>query len=381
MPARSIRIVVPTWTVDASKGGIKTYLTEVLRGLARREDTELTLICSRSSRSVFDALENDSSVRLEVLDRAARPTLRPIWEQLRPVAMLQRHGQVLFTPSNVGILRARIPQVVVVQSPLAVPSIRADYAHLMRQSALHRAYFRAMLGPSLRRVDAVIAVSTWLRSELLRSVAGLDPERVHAVPEGVGHPPDGPMIAKASPPVILFVSTLFGYKGASDLVEALGILAEHMPRVAWSARFVGKDPSGGVESARLAQRANELDVGDRVTLVGPLRHDEVWNAYATATVFVYPSRLETFGLPPLEAMASGVPVIASNAPSVRSVVAGAAITVDPQDHRALAEQLCELLTSPARRAALVKAGYRRASELSWDNAAAQIRDVVARVAH
>ena len=189
-----------------------------------------------------------------------------------------------------------------------------------------------MLGPSLRRADGVVAVTDWMRGQLIQSVRGLDAQRVYVVHEGV-HRPSGEVrrSPREGPHRLLFVSTLFPYKGAGLLVDALGCLRASRPELEWTCRIVGRDPSGGSTSAELRSRIDSHGIGDRVAVVGAVDHARVWDEYADADVFVYPSQLESFGLPPLEAMAAGVPVITSAAPSVREVVDDAARVVDVTD--------------------------------------------------
>ena len=115
-----MRIVVPTWTVDERKGGIRTFLGNLVDALRRQPDVQLTLLCSRGSRPVFEG----SAAPHELVDLAPAggQRLRPIAEQWVGARIGDRFGDVLLTPSNVGLVAARIPQVVVVQAPLAVRS-------------------------------------------------------------------------------------------------------------------------------------------------------------------------------------------------------------------------------------------------------------------
>ncbi len=96
-------------------------------------------------------------------------------------------------------------------------------------------------------------------------------------------------------------------------------------------------------AGELRSRIDADGLGDRVELVGPLSHERVWDEYADADLFVYPSQLESFGLPPLEAMVAGVPVITSSAPSVREVVGDAARVVDVTRAERFAACIAELL--------------------------------------
>ncbi len=194
-----MRVVVPTWTVDERKGGIRTFLCHLVDALGRQPDVRLTLLCSRDSRGLFAGTGDGR----ELADLAPRggPRLRPLTEQWTG-ARIDRHlGDVLLTPSNVGLLAAKIPQVVVVQAPLAVTSIRASHREVP-VSAVHRAYHRSMLGISLRRAEAVVTVTEWMREQLLQSVRGLDAGRVHVVSEGVEAPTgdDARRLPRRGPP-------------------------------------------------------------------------------------------------------------------------------------------------------------------------------------
>jgi glycosyltransferase involved in cell wall biosynthesis len=374
----AMRVVIPTWTVDAEKGGIRTFLVNLVDGLRRRPHVELTLLCHARSRPLFEPFAGD--VRLLDLSPPGGDQVRPVAEQLFAPRITAALGDVLLTPSNVGLLGARIPQVVVVQAPLAVPSIRASHRDVPVDRP-HRAYHRVVLGPSLRRAEAVVAVTEWLRGELLRSVPGLDPARVHVVPEGVDPVTVVPANDRlGAPPTILFVSTLFPYKGAAPLIDALGRLHAVHPALGWTCRIVGRDPSGGETSRGLRARATELGVASRVAIVGAVPHADIGREYAAAELFVYPSQLESFGLPPLEAMAAGVPVITSDAPSVREVVDDGARVVDVTDPDQFAAAIAELLMSDEARRDLARAGHRVAARRTWTETAARMDAVLRSVA-
>jgi glycosyltransferase involved in cell wall biosynthesis len=369
-----MRIVVPTWTVDEQKGGTRTFLSNLVDALRRQPDVDLVLLCSRDSRASFEG----TAVRGEIVDLAppGGRAVRPLAEQWTGSRIRARLGDVLLTPSNVGLLAAGIPQVVVVQSALAVRSVRESHPEVPVGVA-HRAYHRTILGVSLRRADAVVTVSDWMRDQLLRSVRGLDAGRVHVVPEGVVTRAGAARSSvRRRPRTLVFVSTLFAYKGAGLLVEALGSLRARRPDLEWTCRIVGRDPSGGSTSAELRSRLACSDIADRVTLVGPVSHERVWDEYAGADIFVYPSQLESFGLPPLEAMAAGVPVIASTAPGVREVVGDAARVVEVTDAVAFADSIAELLTSDSARQELVRAGDRLVANRTWDHAATRMTAVL-----
>jgi glycosyltransferase involved in cell wall biosynthesis len=122
-----------------------------------------------------------------------------------------------------------------------------------------------------------------------------------------------------------------------------------------------------------------LELSDSVTLTGPVPMDELRPLYSGAEVLVLPSLYEGFGLPPLEAMACGTPVVVSGAGALPEVVGDAAVVVDPEDPDDLAQGLGWVLGNPAFRAELAQRGLRRAAAFSWDRAARETLAIYERV--
>ena len=119
------------------------------------------------------------------------------------------------------------------------------------------------------------------------------------------------------------------------------------------------------------ERVASLGLVESVVFLGHVPDRLLPALYTGAAVFVYPSLYEGFGLPPLEAMACGTPVVVSDTSSLPEVVGDAGVLVDPGDVAALADALASLLVDPARRAALSAAGRRRAATFTWERAARQ----------
>jgi glycosyltransferase involved in cell wall biosynthesis len=115
----------------------------------------------------------------------------------------------------------------------------------------------------------------------------------------------------------------------------------------------------------LAERIRRSPAAERIVVTGRVSDDELVGLYRAADCFVYPSRYEGFGLPPLEAMACGTAVISSNRTSLPEVVGDAALLVEPEDVDAIERALSDLLSSPDLRTELVDRGRRRAAEFSW----------------
>ena len=127
----------------------------------------------------------------------------------------------------------------------------------------------------------------------------------------------------------------------------------------------------GWHSAQLDRELAPLEASGRVRLTGYLERAELAALIAGATALVYPSIYEGFGLPPLEAMASGVPTIVSNVSSLPEVVGDTGLLVEPHDHKALCEAMRQMADAPELRAALAARALERSRQFSWDECAAR----------
>ena len=137
--------------------------------------------------------------------------------------------------------------------------------------------------------------------------------------------------------------------------------------VAPQAVIVGRDPLG--LQAELTSLARSLGVEDQVRFLGGVPHNLLPSFYAGATVFVYPSSIETFGLPILEAMACGTPVVGSDRTSVPEIVGDAGLCANPDDVPALAEVIHKVLSDSVLCDVLRRKGYERVKQFTWERAA------------
>ncbi|MGO8703709.1 MAG: glycosyltransferase family 4 protein [Candidatus Brocadiia bacterium] len=249
---------------------------------------------------------------------------------------------------------------------------------------------RAGLRPTFRfarNCAAVIATSENTRQDVHRQLH-VPLDRIHVVPlaaDEVFTPEPDPALVRerlapcglADRPFLLYAGRLEPRKNIPGLVRAYARVRSESPGAApllvlagakgWSYEPIFRE----VERLGLANEVRHLQAPDDATQAA------LMNA---ALALVYPSFYEGFGLPPLEAMACGCPVIASNNSSLPEVVADAAIQVDPRDEPALAQAMRAVVTRPELRASLRERGLRRAKLFSWDRVARETLDVYARVA-
>jgi glycosyltransferase involved in cell wall biosynthesis len=224
---------------------------------------------------------------------------------------------------------------------------------------------------SLVRADAVHAISSHARAELL-AVTTAPADCVTVVPLGAA-PPFCTVSRPAPPAHLLFV-------GGAERHKNLALLLAVVPRLAAE----GVPPLVVVGPARdrqaLAHMVSDAAANDLVRFVWSPPDDELAALYQHAFALLLPSRNEGFGLPALEAMACGCPVIAARAGALPEVVGGAGVLLDPDAPAVWREAVRALLRDPAQRDALARAGLERAAQFSWSKAAAGLADIYGRAA-
>jgi glycosyltransferase involved in cell wall biosynthesis len=247
-----------------------------------------------------------------------------------------------------------------------------DLNHLCvpeNSNALKRAYYQLIIKPACRRAAFVLTVSEYSRREIA-AWAGIDEGRVVNVGNGVGEPftAEGP---KYDPgyPYLLYVGSHKAHKNLLRLLEAYAVSA-----TCKEVKFI----MTGTPSPILKAKLEELRLGNDVRFVGIADNEELARLYRGALGFIFPSLYEGFGLPPLEAMACGTPVLTSNVCSLPEVVGNAGVLVDPLNVEAIADGIRCLVEDADMRANLRRSGLQRAQEFSWDLSARKTDDVLRR---
>jgi glycosyltransferase involved in cell wall biosynthesis len=356
----------PTVLVDAAAlsgppagSGIGTYTRQLLDALGATPDVEVTAL-------VGDGVPLPGSVHRRRVHRLAHTGRAELIEHAirLPYDLWRTPGDVFHNPGFHAPWRVDRPWV---QTLLDVIPLVLDDPDL---AALRRRWRR--FAPRYRRADAIIAISRSAADDGIR-LLGLDPARIEVAHLGAApafRPGDGP----ADPPYLLVVSEFAKRKGFAEAFAVTARLAElghpHRLKAAGRIHDWAKEPLRATLAA--APRADLIDVLGFV--------DDLPALVRGASVFLMASRYEGFGLPALEAMASGVPVVAFDNSAVTEVVTGGGILVPDGDVEAMAQAAHRLLGSPVAWEEASQAGLARAAQLTWAASAKVHAEVFASVA-
>jgi glycosyltransferase involved in cell wall biosynthesis len=323
-----------TYSLGRNLSGVGVYSREMLFGLARAHPRQRFRFYYRPHRlfeSFSDMLPSNASRRL--LLGAPRADLFH--------ALNQRVGR----PSRRTV--STFHDLFVMTGEYSTPEFRARFTEQARQAA--------------DRSDAIIAVSQFTALQV-EQLLGVEPARIHVVPHGVRMPahPAAPQREN----LVLFVGVVQRRKNIARLVRAF----ESLP-AGWRLALAGA--TEGYGAAEELHAAEESPRRADIDLLGHLSAEQLINLYARARIFAFPSLDEGFGMPILEAMAHGIPVITSRSSAMPEVAGNAALLVDPLDVDALAEGLARLAADHTLREDLIARGRARAHQFTWDSAVAK----------
>jgi glycosyltransferase involved in cell wall biosynthesis len=364
-----MRIALDCRTVTSPKTGDRTYALNLSRALAR-VDAENDYLLYTGEPTTLTQL-GGPNIHPMVLPALPRWTWTP-----------------LVFPRDLARQRADIAHVqyfIPPSSPCPVITTIHDVAFRRFPGLFplkHRLLLNWLIPIATRHAAAVITGSESTRRDLIE-LLNVPAEKVTVTPYAADpiYQPMDPEEARRAvrsrlgvrAPYLLSVGVLQPRKNLPRLVRAYNRIADTVPQ---RLVLVGKEGWAGEELQRAVAASPP---GREPVFTGYVADADLPALYAGADLFVYPSLYEGFGLPPLEAMACGTPVLTSTTSSLPEVVGEAGVTVDPLDEPAIAAALSALLADPARRARMAAAGLLQASRFNWDTTARDTLSVYRRV--
>ncbi len=355
----------------AYRRGVGTYAANLILALAR--------VDRKNRYTIFNAPDSlKNKVRNPHFNWAKVPCPNAAYYEqvLLPGAARQAGVDFLHYTDNSATAIDPMPFVVTLHDtmhrrPLSMvrpkPSLRHRLVYGYKKWAIAR---------SVPRARAVMTVSEFSKGEILKALR-LKAERVFVTPEGVDREFFRRLPHKSSK---LFKILVHGAaderKNLSNILKAAKILADRKKK--FQLVVLGMDAEE-LAYTSYVEEVTQLDLGYKVEWAGNVPGGMLTQVYAEADLFLYPSRLEGFGLPVLEAFACGVPVVASNTTSLPEVAGDAALPVDPESPQAIAKAVLQMMDKPALRRRYIQKGLRRAKQFSWDKTAKKTLEVYERM--
>jgi len=369
-----INAQIVTFAASYRQAGVSRFTEQMVRALQQRDsNTEYSVFVNETARGGFTDSPN-VHFRYTRLP-TAKPVVRILWEQT-VLPALARSLDVLHCPVNVLPVLTPCPAVLTIHDltflryPERFRRERQGYLAALTRLSAGRA--RRIMTDSANTKQDVMDLLNVAAEKIEVVYPGLDEQfqpftkedlaafrRQHDLPEQF----------------ILYVGTLEPRKNVDTLVRAYGLLwrqgLQQWPLVIAGGR--------GWMFDHIFAEVERSGLVKQVFFPGYIDPGDLPRWYASASVFVYPSLYEGFGLPALEAMACGTPVIVSDASSLPEGVGDAGVRVDPRRPDELAEALAEVLQSKAKREHMAAAGLARAASFTWDRAAQQITRIYQQV--
>ena len=369
-----MRVAINLLTEDPQHpSGAHWFWTRVIPEMANRLDPgeELHLLVSPKSRHLYQGY-----------GPGVRYITYPWSNENRNLRTLSEH---VCSPVRLPLSR------IDVFNTLMAPAVNFPWSLVLHFKTMHaytspeaikllpRLYRRMNYPRSARAADAIVINSESLRSEIQHYLE-VDPDKLKLIYEAVDHdlfqPGDAgearAQVAKygITRPFVLFVSSLWPYKNCDGLLQAWALARGDLGHRQLAIVGAGRDEK---YLAWLQSLAAQLGITSDVTFVGGVPLEETVSFYRAADVLVYPSLNETFGLPILEAMSCGCPVVTSDTSAMPETAGGAALLADPKDPASIAKAIVEAVGSGRDR--MRDLGLRRAAQFTWGATAASTLDV------
>jgi glycosyltransferase involved in cell wall biosynthesis len=370
-----VRVVLDVSAVPARPVGAGVYIVALSRGLNRAAEIDLHLLSRADDANRWTTIAPGAVVH------AVAPTRRPVrlaWEQLRAPALASEvDTDVWHGPHYTLPLRLESPSVVTVHD-------LTFFEHPEWHERSKVAYFRRMIRAAVARADVVVCVSAYTEARLRAHCSprgdvvvvphGVDHDRFHPVDDAAA---DLTLLRRhgIAPPFVAFSGTIEPRKNLPSLIHAFARIARAEPDL----RLVLAGGDGwGAEAVRDAIATS--GIATRVQRPGYLDDDALTALFRRAVAVVYPSLEEGFGLPALEALACGTPLVSTRGSAIEEIVGEAAMLVTPGDVDALADAIARVVSDEALRARLRADGLARAATFTWERSVAGHLDAYRRAA-
>lgn len=350
---RPVRVLVNA--LHAKTGGGVTYLRNILPLLVEDPRLELHLFLLQDQIELFHPL--DERIVLHVFAFTPGWWQMLLWEQAAvPVLARVMSADVVFSPANFGVL-ALSHQVILLRNAVEVGRHERRWSKRLYWIAL-----MLMTLGSVARCRRVMAVSRYARDAL---TMGIGHHKTEVVYHGVS-PLFQPRPEAVREDFVLAVLDIYIQKNLHNLVEALTLVVKRKPNL--RLLIAGSVVDQWYHQTILTQ-LTERGLGDNITFLGRQTPQQLADLYQRCALFVFPSSAETFGMPLVEGMACGAPIVSSNSTAMPEILGSAAQYFDPLSPTSIADAIFAVLDNPARTAELSALALERSRRFSWQSTA------------
>lgn len=352
-------------------GGLGRYVEQLV--------TQLQKLDHQNRFVLFLKPENDEACRIQN-DRFEKRVVDIHWYTMKEQLFLSKSidqeelDLVHFPHWNVP-MNIKTPFIVTIHDLILLEQPHSAKVTTRNPFLYHFKYmgFRKVIAHAVHDSRAIIAVSEYTRDSILKHFPSVDPEKITVVHEGVTHfqpaknkTPESGSIPPS--PYFLYVGNAYPHKNLESLLHAFSFFHRLHPDVMLV--LAGRKD---IFYERLEKELEEIDIPkDRVRFIMSPSDEALHDLYRNATLYLFPSRIEGFGLPPLEAMQEGVPVAAARAGSLPEVLGDAALYFHPDDIEEMVRVMEQALTNTSLRSELARKGKEQIKRYSWETMAKEI---------
>lgn len=352
--------------LHAKSGGGVTYLRNILPELARLPDVELHLFLHKDQFDLFYPINENVRVTLFSFSPTFIRTM--IWEQVAvPIFVWALDADVVFSPANYGPIFGR-NHVIMLRNAVSVITLTRRLGPVMYWLGLTIGTFVSLL-----TARKAVAVSHYAKKLLSFGLPNILSDKVEVVYHGTRQDRSKWQLNSGRDPYLLAVSDIYIQKNYRRLLQAHALLVTRFPDLKLIIAGQEVDP---VYARSLYGLSGELGLSGSVIFKGHVGNDELFELYRNCRAFVFPSVIETFGNPLLEAMVVGAPIACSREAAMPEVIGDAGVQFDPWDHEDMARQIEKLLRDETLSARLGELARERARTFEWSHTAARTYSIL-----
>ena len=369
-----MKIAVNILSAKSQHHGVGVYVANILKHLIPLAEEHTFLFYKRSEGIPIQNLRAGAGIKWE--DIVLPRTLRIIWEHtFLPLSLSKERVDLFWGPCNFLPLIKACRYLVTIHD--LAPFLLPHSLPLIR-----RIYYKRAFENSIRLADQIIVVSESLKTDLIKSLA-VPEEKIKVIYNGIDESfrpvTDNAILSRIHEKYhlpssfILTLGVLEPKKNIERLLQTYADLKKSLPNL--PKLVIGGSREYGWMNSRVFQLVKSLALDDDVIFTGTIVHEDLPAVYNLATLFILPSLYEGFGLPIIEAMACGTPVITSNTSSLPEVAGNAAVLVDPYDVEKISQAIGQVLTNERLQKEMREKGKENAKRFSWERAANALLEI------